>query len=85
MDVDEREVAAAEIAAMDDTQLAALIAENREELPAPDPVPDGTAADVLAWVGEDPARARAAVAAEERRDRPRATLIRDLRRFTGPD
>jgi hypothetical protein len=43
-------------------------------------VPTGTAGDVLAWVGEEPDRARLALDAEQQRDRPRSTLIRDLTR-----
>lgn len=37
-----------------------------------------TAAQVLAWVGEDRERAAEALAAEEARDKPRSTLVRDL-------
>ncbi|MFR9796628.1 hypothetical protein ACL02U_12090 [Streptomyces sp. MS06] len=37
-----------------------------------------TAAEVLAWVGDDPERAAEALAAEEERDKPRSTLVRDL-------
>jgi hypothetical protein len=32
----------------------------------------------LAWVGEDRERAAEALAAEEARDKPRSTLVRDL-------
>lgn len=55
------------------------------ELPsAPaDDVPDGTAAVVLAWVGDDPDRARLAAAAEDRRDRPRTSLITKLNKIAG--
>jgi hypothetical protein len=41
--------------------------------------PEGTVADVLAWVGGDPERARRALAAEQKGKR-RATLIADLER-----
>lgn len=50
----------------------------------PPPEPPGsladasTAAEVLAWVGEDPERATEALVAEKARDKPRSTLIRDL-------
>ncbi|MFP3986883.1 hypothetical protein U9R90_05150 [Streptomyces sp. E11-3] len=40
-----------------------------------------TAAEVLAWVGEDSGRAIEALAAEEARDKPRSTLIRDLKKL----
>ncbi|WP_326828682.1 hypothetical protein OIE13_22340 [Streptosporangium sp. NBC_01810] len=56
--------------------------------PAPDPDEpparsdllniDGTAAEVLAWVGDDPDRARAAIEAESTKDRPRSTLLKRL-------
>lgn len=41
-------------------------------------VPDGTVEEVLAWVGDDPARAAAALEAEQDRDTPRVTLIDHL-------
>lgn len=41
-------------------------------------VPDGTASDVLAWVGDDPNRARAALDAERRRTNPRQSLVAQL-------
>lgn len=42
-----------------------------------------TAAEVLAWVGEDPGRAGEAMAAEEARDKPRSTLIKQLAKLNG--
>lgn len=42
--------------------------------PEPLEVPDGTIGDVLAWVGNDPARAEAALAAEMA-GRRRKTLV----------
>lgn len=43
---------------------------------SPDAVPDAVVGTVLEWVGEDPGRARAALAAEQRRhDPPRKTLV----------
>jgi hypothetical protein len=45
-------------------------------------VPDGSAADVLAWVGDDPARAKAA-AATERAGKGRKTLLADLDKIAG--
>jgi hypothetical protein len=43
-------------------------------------VPDGTVADVFAWVGGDPERARLALDAE-RQDQQRTTLITELERL----
>lgn len=49
--------------------------------PQPAPmVPDGTAAEVLAWIGDDPDRARQALAAERQREKPRKSLLTKLRR-----
>lgn len=50
---------------------------------ADDAVPEGTAAEVLAWVGDDPERAGAALVAESTRDKPRSTLIAALEKLTG--
>jgi hypothetical protein len=41
-------------------------------------VPNGTMANVLNWVGADPTRAIAAIAAERTRDDPRTSLLRTL-------
>ena len=46
---------------------------------------DGTAADVLAWVGEDPERARQALAAEQAKDKPRSTLVKQLEKLAAAD
>lgn len=48
-----------------------------------DGVPDGTADEVLAWVGDDPARAEQAIQAETTRDKPRSTLITKLEKIAG--
>jgi hypothetical protein len=45
-------------------------------------VPDGSAKDVLAWVGEDPDRAAAASLAEEQKETPRVTLLAALEKIT---
>ena len=45
----------------------------------------GSAADVLAQVGDDPRQARAALAVEQGRDKPRSTLIASLRRIAGDE
>ena len=44
---------------------------------------DGTAADVLAWVGEDPERAAEALEAEQAKDKPRSTLVKQLEKLAG--
>lgn len=49
----------------------------------PPPPPDelnieASVKDVLAWVGEDLARARTALAAEQAKDSPRSTLVKPL-------
>lgn len=47
-----------------------------------DGVPDGTAAEVLEWVGDDRDRAGAALLAETARDKPRTTLVAALEKLT---
>lgn len=47
--------------------------------------PDGTVAEVTEWVGDDPARADAALGAEKRRDTPRTTLVDALARVGQSD
>ncbi|MFE2164885.1 hypothetical protein ACFXB3_07395 [Streptomyces sp. NPDC059447] len=55
--------------------------------PAASPSPDAeldieaTAADVLAWVGEDPERAAEALARELAKDKPRSTLVKQLEKL----
>jgi len=59
----------------------AHIYENRrhyQRLDDPITVPEGSVAEVLQWVGDDPARRRAALEAE-RRGKARMTLIEKLR------
>lgn len=46
---------------------------------------DATAADVLAWVGEDSGRAAEALAAETAKDKPRSTLVKQLEKLAGAD
>lgn len=48
------------------------------EASEPETVPDGTAAEVLAWVAGDPERALQAYTVEEKRDKPRSTLLAKL-------
>lgn len=45
-----------------------------------EPDADWTVAQVLAWVGDDPARAAVALEAEEARAKPRSTLVDELRK-----
>ena len=40
--------------------------------------PSGTAAEVLAWVDDDPQRAQTALEAENCQDNPRTTLVSKL-------
>lgn len=46
---------------------------------------DGTAAYVLAWVGDDPERATEALEAEQAKDKPRSTLVKQLEKLAGSD
>lgn len=55
------------------------------EAPEGEQVPDGTADDVLAWVGDDPARAAVAVEAEQGREKPRKTLLANLEKLTAAE
>jgi hypothetical protein len=48
-----------------------------------DGVPDGTAEEVRAWVGDDKERAAQALVAEQNRDKPRSTLIDQLTKTAG--
>ncbi|RPE27286.1 hypothetical protein [Kitasatospora cineracea] len=43
-----------------------------------DPPLDGTIANLVAWVGDDPARAQAALVAEQAKDNPRDTAVKAL-------
>lgn len=42
---------------------------------------DANAADVLAWVGDDPERAEEALASEQAKDKPRSTLVKQLEKL----
>lgn len=44
---------------------------------------EGTSKEVLAWVGDDPARAAEAREAEAARDKPRSTLLKSLDEIAG--
>jgi hypothetical protein len=52
-----------------------------ESEPETDGVPDGSAAKVMSWVGEDADRAQAALDAELANERPRVGLTRDLEKI----
>jgi hypothetical protein len=74
-----------------DDEAAALL-EPRREGPEQEPEGppaeldiDGTAADVLAWVGEDPDRAAAALEADQAKDKPRSTLVKQLAKLADSD
>lgn len=60
----------------------------REEVEAADPdeepPPDGAPGQVLAWVNRDQARAARALAAERKRDKPRAALVDQLQKLASP-
>lgn len=60
-----------------DYDLAAELAGDRRADVAPDPA-DGTVAQVLEQVGDDPDLAREALDAESGKDKPRATLVSKL-------
>ncbi|RSR98022.1 hypothetical protein EF913_28240 [Streptomyces sp. WAC04189] len=47
----------------------------------PAPPLDAPVKDLLAWVGEDPARAREVLEAEETKDSPRSTLVKQLQKI----
>lgn len=49
-----------------------------------DGVPDGSVKEVLAWVDADPARAQAAIEAENARPKPRPSLVAELSKLTTP-
>jgi hypothetical protein len=75
---------------VDDEARALLEAPQEGSAPRVDKPPteldiDGTAADVLAWVGEDPDRAEEALAAEQAKDRPRSTLVKQLEKLAAAD
>ncbi|GFH34295.1 hypothetical protein [Streptomyces pacificus] len=44
-----------------------------------------TAAEVLDWVGDDPDRAAEALEAEEAADKPRSTLVKQLKKIAEQD
>ena len=71
---------------VDDEARALLepVAEEPKEPPAELDI-DGTAADVLAWVGEDQERAREALTAEQAKEKPRSTLVKQLEKLAGSD
>jgi hypothetical protein len=65
------------------------VEDNEDDDPGPeDPEPadapfpaDGTSADILAWVGDDLERAAVALEAEQAKDKPRSTLVKQLEKL----
>jgi len=53
-------------------------------VPNTEAVPTGTAAEVVAWVGNDRDRAQRALAAEKAAEKPRTTLIDQLAKLAEP-
>jgi hypothetical protein len=70
---------------VDDEARALLEAPQEGSAPPAELDIDGTAADVLAWVGEDPDRAEEALAAEQAKDKPRSTLVKQLEKLATAD
>jgi len=74
--VEVREPAPAESLTGDEVQVVEQTAEETETFDGD--VPDGTADEILAWVGDDIERALAAIEAENAREKPRKTLLAKL-------
>ena len=56
-----------------------------DDAPAsPDEVPDGNVDEILAWVGDDHGRARAALADEQAKDKPRKGVTDPLEQLLAP-
>lgn len=51
----------------------------------PNQVPEGTTQEVLDWVGDDPAKAKKALATEKKSDDPRVTLVEPLEKIIEDD
>lgn len=64
---------------------AAEASEETEPEPPAELDIDATAADVLAWVGEDTDRAAEALEAELAKDKPRSTLVKSLEKLADQD
>jgi len=60
-------------------------AEEGDDAPPEELDIDATAAEVLAWVGDDPERAAEALEAERAKDKPRSTLVKSLEKLAEPD
>ncbi|MCF2130117.1 hypothetical protein L1I79_27345 [Strepomyces sp. STD 3.1] len=56
-------------------------APNPDPSAPPAPSLDAPVKDLLAWVGDDPARAQEVLAAEEAKDQPRTTLVKQLQKI----
>jgi hypothetical protein len=51
----------------------------------PNKVPEGTADEVLGWVGDDVSKARKALSAEKKDDSPRKTVVEPLEKMIEDD
>lgn len=77
-----------EVLEADPEPVAAPIAPPLEDDADPGADPDGppvegTIDTLMTWVGDDPARAAQALAAEQAKDKPRATVVKRLGGLTG--
>ncbi len=74
-----------EVEPLDDDARALFEGEPGEDSPEPlaELDIDATAPDVLAWVGDDPERAAEALEAEQAKDKPRSTLVKQLEKLAG--
>lgn len=80
----------ANVEPLDDDAKAWRPAGAEEPEPEPEEPPteldiDATAAEILAWVGDDPERAAEALEAEQAKDKPRSTLVKSLEKLAEPD
>lgn len=62
-------------------QVSSSLPEVVAQLAESEPVPDGTAEQVLSWVDGDPERALAAWEGEQLREKPRSTLLAALEKL----
>lgn len=70
---------AANVDPLDDDATAACSSNTASD--GPEVSEDSTAADILAWVDQDPHRAAEALAAEQGREKPRSTLVKQLEKL----
>jgi hypothetical protein len=60
------------------TEEPTATAEETDESEEAEGVPDGNVSDILEWVGDDKDRAREALDSERGKERPRASLVKQL-------